>query len=158
MSGGQGAARVFRSVSRGLALAGLAWALAACSTTGRSFDTSGMNRIVPGRTTLEQASGILKAEPDHVYRQGDGSALAGWTHKATLVTDAVYFRRELWLRFGGDGRFQHVIDRVNVHGETGRAAEQASDPLAGGLPRAVPAGFPYGPDFGDGPAAVYPVR
>jgi len=26
------------------------------------------------------------------------------------------------------------------------------------LPSAVPADFPYGPGFGDGPVSVYPVR
>ena len=160
MSIGSRATRISSRLARGLALAGLAWTLAACSTTGRSFDTSTMSRIVPGQTTLEQASRILAAEPEHVYRQLDGSALAGWTHKASLVTDAVYFRRELWLRFDNTGRFQHVVDRVNVHGETGQAAEPVSltEPVAASLPRAVPADFPYGPDFGDGPVAVYPVR
>src|SRR5690554_2091872 len=89
------AGRATRLALRGLAAAGLVAALAACSTTGRSFDASRLNHIVPGQTTLEQASAILKGDPENVYRQGDGSVMARWAHKATLVTDAVYFRREL---------------------------------------------------------------
>src|SRR5690554_2392721 len=85
---------------RALAVVGLLASLAACSTTGRSFDTSEMTRIIPGQTTLEQASSILKAQPENIYRQLDGSATARWASKGTLLTDAVYFRRELSLRFG----------------------------------------------------------
>src|SRR5690606_15989848 len=113
--------RLPRSLLRALAVSGLLASLAACSTTGRSFDTSGMGRIVPGQTTLDQAVVILKAEPENVYRQRDGSATARWASKLTVLTDAVYLRRELSLRFGSDGRFQRVIDRVNVQGEPGTA-------------------------------------
>lgn len=158
--------RAMRLALRALAAAALVTALAACSTTGRSFDTSGMDRIIPGQTTLEQASAILKADPENVYRQGDGSVMARWAHKATLVTDAVYFRRELWLNFGNDGRFQRVVERLNVQGEPGAAPGAAlqaqSSPGTGqldsGLPRAVPTGFPYDSSSFDGPVVIYPVR
>ena len=93
---------------------GLSLGLAACSTSGRSFHTSDLDRIKVGQTTLEQASTILEAEPDNVYMQGDGSALAVWAHKASLVTDAIYFRRELWLDFGPDGKFSRVVESTNV--------------------------------------------
>ncbi|UHL65305.1 hypothetical protein LSG25_05240 [Paralcaligenes sp. KSB-10] len=93
---------------------GLSLGLAACSTSGRAFHTSDLEQIKVGQTTLEQASAILDAEPDNIYMQGDGSALAVWAHKASLVTDAIYFRRELWLDFGPDGKFSRVVKSTNV--------------------------------------------
>jgi len=132
--------------------------LTACSTSGRSFDTWQMNQIIPGQTTLEQAAVILKAQPENIYRQQDGSAMARWAHKASMVTDAVYFRRELWLQFGSDGRFQHVVNRVNVIAEPGHAAPVAAPRLEQVGLGTVPAGFPYSTDIFHGPTAVYPVR
>ena len=148
---------------RVLAVGALLSSLAACYTTGRSFDTSEMSRIIPGHTTLEQASTILKAEPDNVYRQLDGSATARWASKSTLLTDAVYFRRELSLRFDSAGRFQRVVDSVNVVSEPGAkpqvVPQRQPDRVDQAMPRSVPKGFPYGPaEFSDGPVVIYPVR
>lgn len=148
---------------RALAMTALLATLAACYTTGRSFDTTDMSRIIPGQTTLEQASAILKADPVIVYRQRDGSATARWSSKSTLLTDAVYYRRELSLRFGADGRFQAVVDSLNVLSEPGQEPQAAlprqPDSIDQAMPRTVPRGFPYGPaEFGDGPVVVYPVR
>ena len=158
----------------------LAGLLAACSTTGQTFDTAGMSQIVPGQTTLEQAGVILKAQPENVYRQNDGTAMARWAHKATVLTDAIYFRRELWLQFGSDGRFERVVNRINVLAEPGQPehtgsatmpaaygapaytsvvpAAPTSDAVDRSLPGAVPAGFPYSADSFSGPTSVYPVR
>lgn len=173
-------------LARGVLIIGLTAALAACSTAGKRFDTLEMSQIIPGQTTLEEATVLLKGQPENVYRQRDGSAMARWAHTATMVTDAVYFRRELWLQFGADGRFERVVNQVNVQGTVGQgvaapaAAPQpttpvsvstsdtaqpvgpataiASDTLDGNLPRTVPAAFPYSPDTFRGPTAVYPVR
>jgi hypothetical protein len=87
---------------------------AACTTTGNSFDSSGLSMLVPGQTTLSEASQLLQGDPVNVYRQLDGSATARWAQKATLATDAIYFNRELWLAFGPDGRYQRVIKSINV--------------------------------------------
>lgn len=102
-------ARLFR-----LALAGALLALAGCSTTGTSFDASRLDLLVPGSTTLNQASALLGADPVDVYRRGDGSALARWAHRASFVPDAVYFNRELWLQFDHYGQFERVVKSVNV--------------------------------------------
>ncbi|NGM87570.1 hypothetical protein G5B35_09650 [Parapusillimonas sp. SGNA-6] len=88
--------------------------LAACSTTGSSFDTSGMHLLVPGQTTLAQASALLQSEPENVYRHLDGSATARWSHKASMVPDAVYFNRELWLAFDAQGHFLRVVKSINI--------------------------------------------
>ncbi len=87
--------------------------LSACASTGESFNTAGLDRIVAGRTTLDQASGYLGAAPVDVWRQGD-TTLARWAYKGTVATDAVYFRQEAWLRFGPDGTFQRMENSVNL--------------------------------------------
>ncbi|PLC51912.1 hypothetical protein CR159_02545 [Pollutimonas subterranea] len=88
--------------------------LAACSTTGSSFDSSGLRYLVAGQTTLDEASGLLHSAPTDTYRQQDGSAMARWSHKASMVTDAIYFNQELWLAFGPDGRFQRIVKSENI--------------------------------------------
>ncbi|HRL20472.1 hypothetical protein [Alcaligenes sp. SDU_A2] len=88
--------------------------LVACATQGNSFQASGLNQMVPGQTSRAQAEVFLQAPPHQVYRQLDGSELAVWLHGATLATDAVYFRQELWLRFDAAGRFQQVVKRSNI--------------------------------------------
>lgn len=107
---GQRLAAAFRKIAV-FALFGL---LAACATTGSTFDSSALPMLVPGETTLDQASALLKADPVNVYRQLDGSATARWAHKASLVTDAIYFNQELWLAFGPDGRYQRIVKSINV--------------------------------------------
>lgn len=96
------------------AIAACIVALSACTTTGNSFDSSSLRFIVPGQTTLAEASSLLKSSPTDTYRQHDGSALARWSHKASVVPDAIYFNQELWLAFGPDGRFQRVEKSVNL--------------------------------------------
>ena len=88
--------------------------LAACTTSGRSFDSSALSVLAPGHTTLEEASALLGADPVNVYRRLDGSATARWAHKASFVPDAVYFSQELWLEFGPDGRYQRVVESNNI--------------------------------------------
>ncbi|HWL27930.1 MAG TPA: hypothetical protein VNQ97_03410 [Burkholderiaceae bacterium] len=88
--------------------------LAACSTTGSTFDTSAMRLLVPGQTTLAEASALLESEPENVYRQLDGSATARWSHKASMVADAVYFNRELWLAFDAQGHYLRVVKSINI--------------------------------------------
>ena len=85
-----------------------------CSTTGQSFDSSALSLMTPGETTLREAAELLNAEPVETYWQGHAGVLVRWSHKASLLTDAIYFRRELWLRFHPDGTFDRVVERVNV--------------------------------------------
>src|SRR5690606_5518050 len=104
--------RTFRA-SRALALSAVA-ILAACSTTGNRFDTADLRFLVPGETTLAEATELLQGEPVNVYRQLDGSAMARWAHTASLATDAVYFNQELWLAFDASGRFVRIVKSNNV--------------------------------------------
>jgi hypothetical protein len=98
---------------------------AACTTSGRGFHSSNLAQIVPGQTTLAEANAILGADPVDIYRQLDGALTARWAYKASMVTDALYFRQELWLRFGSDGRFEQVVEKNNVLANPGQAPEPA---------------------------------
>lgn len=86
----------------------------ACTTSGRGFASSNLGQVIPGQTTLAETSAILGADPVDVYRQRDGALTARWAYKASVVTDALYFRQELWLRFGADGRFEQIVEKNNV--------------------------------------------
>lgn len=138
-SGNSGAGRSSRAplrhrpILRALVAAFLSFsALSACSTTGDSFHSLGLSRIVPGQTTLAQASGLLGAAPVDTYAHGDGSVLARWAYKISLVTDAVYARQELWLEFGPDGRFERVVRKVNVPSDPARPPAREDAPVHGG--------------------------
>src|SRR5690606_25734812 len=129
--------RTFRA-SRALALSAVA-ILAACSTTGNRFDTADLRFLVPGETTLAEATELLQGEPVNVYRQLDGSATARWAHTATLATDAIYFNQELWLAFDAYGRFIRIVKSNNVpHANLYRDGRRVDVPLA---PSAVSAAF-----------------
>lgn len=90
-------------------LLGGAVLLAGCSTTGNRFDTTDLRFLVPGETTLQEASLMLQGDPVNIYRSTDGSATARWSHTSTLVTDAIYSNQELWLAFDPYGRFVRIV-------------------------------------------------
>ncbi|TAL79811.1 MAG: hypothetical protein EPN76_00515 [Burkholderiaceae bacterium] len=106
--------------------------LAACSTTGQGFNAMALSKIVPGQTTFEQAQSLLGAAPVDIYDQGDGSLMARWAYKASVMTDAIYARQELLLMFDTHGRFQRVVDSVNVPTEPGKAVAPAVGGVAPG--------------------------
>ncbi len=120
-----------RSGFKALAWAGLLSLMAACTSTGNSFNTTALHQLVPGQTTLDEAIVVLGADPVNTYRQLDGSATSIWSHKNSMVTDAVYFNQELWLAFGPDGRFQRVVKKHNlpVAPPPGHASASANPPV-----------------------------
>lgn len=87
--------------------------LAGCAT-GQPFSTDAVASLQPGRTTMTDAVQILQGVPQQVLPQSDGSTLALWSYKMSLVTDAIYFRREAMLQFAPDGRLVRVLDTTNV--------------------------------------------
>uniref|UniRef100_UPI003342D2AB hypothetical protein n=1 Tax=Castellaniella defragrans TaxID=75697 RepID=UPI003342D2AB len=111
---------------------------AACTVTGQTFNAGGLDRIVVGRTTFAQAAEYLGALPDDTWRQGD-TVLARWGYKGSIATDAVYFRQEVWLRFGPDGTFQRMENAINIPGtfrprtqaQADQAAAMSAGPVAG---------------------------
>lgn len=105
---------IMKRMLRGLMLSASLIIMAGCSFTGNTFQPSGLDRVVIGRTTLQQAADDLGAQPVDVWRQGDGSVLARWAYRATAATDAVYFRQEVWLRFAPDGTFERQENAINI--------------------------------------------
>ena len=88
--------------------------LAACTTTGQSFNTQALGNFIPGHTTFAEAVTMLGAEPVNTYSQLNGAMLARWAHKGSVLTDSIYFRQEATLRFDPEGRFVGVVDTVNI--------------------------------------------
>lgn len=108
---------LFHSVIRkavGAAVLACAVAASGCSTTGQNFNSMALERIIPGQTTLADAIDILGSEPQDIWRSTDGSALARWAYKGTVLTDAIYLRQEALLRFDAFGRFERMVHSVNV--------------------------------------------
>ncbi|WP_066454276.1 hypothetical protein [Castellaniella caeni] len=143
-----------------LAVAGASGLLAGCSVTGQTFNTGGLNKVVVGRTTLQQAADDLGAQPVDTWQQGDGSVLARWAYTGTMATDAVYFRQEAWLLFGPDGRFVRLANGINLplmnhprtQEEADREAAQARARVAAAQGQPVPAASPA--DAAQGPIPV----
>ena len=116
---------------------------AACTTTGNQFDDSALRLLVPGQTTLEEASAYFKADPVNVYRNTDGSAIARWAHTASFVPDAVYFNREIWLAFDRYGRYQRIVKSNNIPRayEFGDKPQAPLPPTPASTPSSTPTTF-----------------
>ncbi|ARP90927.1 hypothetical protein CAL14_12015 [Bordetella genomosp. 9] len=93
-------------------LAGLVL-LGGCAT-GQNFSAESLASLQPGRTTMTDAIQTLRAMPQQVMPQSDGSTVAIWAYKMSVVADALYFRREAMLQFGADGRLARVLNTTNV--------------------------------------------
>ena len=112
--------------------------ISACTTTGRSFDSLALAKFVPGETTFQEAVKLFGAEPDNTYAQLNGSMTARWAYKGSVLTDAIYFRQEVMLRFDPAGRFERVVDTVNVISRPGvpnppaaqRVINEPTEPVA----------------------------
>lgn len=147
------ATHVFRLL-RTFVIAG-AITLAGCSTTGKQFNTTDLRFLVPGETTLAEATALLQGEPVNVYRQLDGSSTARWSHTSTLATDAIYFNQELWLAFDSYGRFVRIVKSNNVpHTNLYKDGRRVDVPLP---QPAQPAGSSAAYAPASGQAAVQPA-
>ncbi|WP_233234710.1 hypothetical protein [Bordetella sp. LUAb4] len=106
--------RVMRTLTCAGALAG-AMSLAACSfTTGRYYTDERVAGLVPGQSTMMEATRAFNAPPTQQFPQSDGTTLARWDYKLSLVTDAVYAHKSTLLQFGADGRLIRLVDTDNV--------------------------------------------
>ncbi|MFA7669064.1 MAG: hypothetical protein WCX93_06935 [Burkholderiaceae bacterium] len=116
-----------------------------CASSGNRFDTTDLRFLVPGETTLGEATRLLQGEPAGVYRQANGAAIARWAHTATLVTDAVYFNQELWLAFDSQGRFERIVKSNNVpHANLYQDGRRVDVPIPGaaGSPQSASPSLP----------------
>ncbi len=150
---GVGASGLFHSVIRrpvGVAVLACAVAASGCSTTGQNFNSMALERIIPGQTTLADAIDILGSEPQDIWRSTDGSALARWAYKGTVLTDAIYLRQEALLRFDAYGRFERMVDSVNVPARPPKRAPS--------VPHTYTSSYSPGADYYDPVAAGEPVH
>jgi len=85
-----------------------------CAMTGHHFDAADLAALTPGRSTVVDASHTLGVAPQRMYYQTDGSVLAVWEWKFSVIPDALYHRKEAVLQFGVDGRLLRLVDTVNV--------------------------------------------
>lgn len=88
--------------------------VAACASTGTSFNGHGLGVLQPGVTTLDQIKHELGAEPVAIYRETGGSFMARWAYSESLITDIAYQQRELWINFDAAGRYSRTVKAVNV--------------------------------------------
>lgn len=84
--------------------------LSGCYSTGTPFNSNTM-WLEPGVTTVADARLGLGAPPTTVYPQTDGSTIQVWQSSRSLVPDAIYIERELWLEFGPDHVLRQVLRR-----------------------------------------------
>ena len=88
--------------------------LAGCTTTGQGFSGAGLLRLSPGVSTYPEAVAELGGLPAATYRQGDGTFVAHWYERQSLLTDGLYFSKEAKLLFAADGLFLRVLDSHNI--------------------------------------------
>ncbi len=144
---------------------------AGCSGSAIPLSGGSLGALQPGVTTLAQISESLGADPVAVYREAEGPFMARWASGASLVTDALYWRQELWIAFDADGRYRRVVNTVNISrpGEVQEAAAVSSSgaslaPGPGQAPHAPGGDMSLGGPLGslgsqpvDSPVAVFPV-
>ena len=87
---------------------GLLLLLGACHSTGSNFSSVGVGYLQPGVSTLTEVVEFLEADPVNRYYRPDGSYMARWAHTNSLISDGVYFPREIWMEFDAN----HILVRI----------------------------------------------
>jgi hypothetical protein len=106
--------RFGQAFGRAVTYVAIAISAGGCHTTGHDFQADRLSNLVPGQTTLPQATYELAGSPTRLYPQSDGTTLAMWSFQRTLVTDGLYRRKDLILQFGPDGRLLRLVDSTNI--------------------------------------------
>lgn len=84
--------------------------LSACYSTGNSYN-SNTAWLEPGVTTVADARLGLGVAPSTVYPHPNGGSIQVWYSSRSLVPDAIYVERELWLEFGPDQVLRQILRR-----------------------------------------------
>ena len=71
-------------------------------------------RVEASYSTPIEHHNPMEPHASTVIVQPDGSLLALWSYKVTVVTDGLYGRKEALLRFGPDGRLANLVDSTNI--------------------------------------------
>lgn len=95
-------------------LAALLLLLSACYSTGNNFNSAGLAKLQPGISTFHDVVALLEADPVNTYYHTDGTYMARWAHVNSLLPDAIYMDRELWLDFDAQNHFVRIVKRHNV--------------------------------------------
>jgi len=77
--------------------------LTACTTTGHHYNPCAIAHLTPGVSTYPDAVEELGSVPYATYIQDDGSFIAHWYMRDSVVTDALYLHHGVMLVFGADG-------------------------------------------------------
>lgn len=103
-------------------------AVTACVQTGYNYNTALFSQIKAGESTLDDVNRILGAHPTNVYRALDGSFTAMYSHKSSILADAIYFNKELLLAFDNEGKYKNVVGGAskNPESETNNTAAVTS--------------------------------
>lgn len=88
-------------------------ALAACSTSGSNFNSGTLPLLVPGETTLADASALLEAYPLTTYQDRAGAVDAYWSYRNSAL-DHLLWHKSALLRFGPDGKFERVVHTTGI--------------------------------------------
>ncbi len=121
-------------LKRAGAAALMLFALTGCSTTGANFDAGKLEDLNPGETTFGETARILMAAPAAIFRQSDGTLLARWEYKISIVNDGFYGRKEAVLQFGPDGRLIRLVESTNILLEPWARKKLIGPPPLGALP------------------------
>lgn len=95
-------------------LLGVLLLLSACYSTGNNFSSAGLAKLQPGISTYHDVVALLEADPVNTYYHTNGTYMARWAHINSLLPDAIYMDRELWLDFDAQNYFLRIVKRKNV--------------------------------------------
>lgn len=98
-------------------LLGLMLMLGACHSTGNNFSSVGVGYLQPGVSTLTEVVEFLEADPVNRYYRPDGSYMARWAHTNSLISDGVYFPREIWMEFDANQVLVRIAKQHNVQSQ-----------------------------------------
>jgi len=110
-------------------IAVLALGLAGCATSGNDFDPNGLTRLVPGVTTLTDATVLLRGYPAQTYSSVQGATTALWSYRVSGPSDLAYRHKSALVQFAPDGTFERIVETSGVlidAGEYRRQLEQAA--------------------------------
>ena len=85
--------------------------LTACHSTGNKYHTADLAQLELGVATFTDAATLLQANPVNRYYRPDGSYIARWAYTRSVVPDAIYFDKEIWLEFDAADRLISIDKR-----------------------------------------------
>lgn len=113
-----------------IAFSGAILAATACVQTGYNYNTAQFSQIKAGESNLDDVNRILGAHPTNIYRSVDGSFTAMYSHKKSLIADAIYHNKELLLAFDNLGRYKYIVGGAGQNPESQHNTNNNNVPVA----------------------------